>query len=822
MKQILLTLYSIGLLLPLLAFGEGSKQLTPYTTSAATTDKENTTVGYLQHDDNGNQTISFGFLKPNTWSVTGASFIEDYRMYVRLKPGETVYYGVRRRVTNANVLQNDLILTLKYGSGAGTVVQTTTLVRDQTSVNHSTLLPTIGNGKGTPQYGVIATPLEAQNGPNYGVRTNGYNALAYTNTTGVTNDFYLEFTQVGEAAMLADQKKSWYDLWDLTVVGTDRLEKPGRLFSKQWSFTAGASSNVLSKTFAFYPLIPNQLDGTTYYVKKITLAGMRPFGFRFVTNQFGSSSKYGTTFQERRKSQLEQSDYSEYLNFVNNPDPEMWPSAPDPNFSFTASTICDGAQPTIEFTSNAGVPSTFMVLIDVNGDGYKTNTADVKIENTFAAGINKLTWNGRDSYGNIVPSGTTLNYSYKSYTSPMNFPVFDAEGNASGFKSENVRPVPSTVNDLLYWDDSKLPVSKFPLATQQELNGINANTGAHLWGATADNGDGYTVNTWTYGYTYTKNETLVFTYDCSLDLEVTNTVPQITYFEGDYAFFTVTVKNNGPTAAKYVLIDYPVYEGFTFVSASPAVGTYNSSTGKWTLSVPLAVGESQVMTFKAIATTVGTWPTTAVVSSDQIDTNSANNTSTTSLKVSPLPSPMPVTMSSFNASSDTRGVKLEWLTAMELNNDYFAVERSTDGRNFTEIGRVPGKGNSQQYIRYNFLDTKAPTGVLYYRLKQVDKDATQHFSIIRSVQVLAKNTTSAKLKVYPNPAKDFVNLDLTMLAQGLYDLSVFDTYARCIMQLNHVEGGSESVLDIQSLPAGAYFIRIQGNNHEQVVQLLKQ
>ncbi|MFD2515751.1 T9SS type A sorting domain-containing protein [Pontibacter locisalis] len=695
--------------MPSLVFGEGSKQLTPHITTNGTTDKANTTVGYLQHDDNGNQTISYGFLKPNTWSYNGAEFIEDYRMYVRLKPNETVYYGVRRRITNetstnqASANQNDLILTLKYGTGVGTTVQTTTLLRDQSSVNQSKLLENIPTGQGNktaPQNGVIKTAAEVMNGPNYGGRTDGYNALSYTNTTGAMQDFYLEFTQVGEESMHPKQKKSWYDLWDLTVIDPNGKEMPGRLFSKQWSFTAGASANVLSSTFAFYPLIPNQLDGTTYYVKKITLAGMRPFGFRFVTNQYGSTSQYGTTFQERRKSQLVQSDYSEYLNFVNNPDEEMWPSAPDPKFSFSAESICEAEQPKVAFISNAGVPSNFMVQIDVNADGYKPNTADVLIEKTFEAGTNKLVWDGKDAYGNIVPSGTRLDYTYKSYTSPMNFPVFDAEGNASGFKSENVRPVPSTVNDLLYWDDSNLPSSKFPLATQRELNGVNANTGAHLWGASADDGNGYTLNTWTYGYTFTKNESLVFTYECNMGV-------------------------------------------------------------------------------------------------------------------------LPVTIASFKVKPDYEGVRLDWSTAMELNNKFFVVERSSDGKVFEEIGQIAGKGTTHSKISYSYLDSEAPAGVVYYRLKQVDTDYSFSYSNVKMVYVAAKDPR-AKAVAYPNPvSSDLLKLDLSMLPNGVYELNVHDASGRKVKQTSTVDGGKIHLLDTSRLPAGFLFLELIGTESKQTLQILK-
>lgn len=815
MKQLILFYICFTFLIVHDAIGEGAKQLTPYTSTAGVTSKDNTASGYLQHDDNSlSQKISMGFLKPSTWSFDKLPFSEDYRMLVRVKPGETLYYGVQRmKIIDANTDKSDLILTLKYGAGAGQLVQQTTLLRDQSSAYHSRLLTMVNS---EPQLGVISSVEKMHNGPNYGGRTNGYDALSYTNNTGAVQDFYLEFTQVGEATMNENAKKSWYDLWDLTVIGTDGLEKPGRLFSKHWSFNAGGPKNLLSKTFAFFPLIPNQVDGSTFYVKKITLAGMRPYGFRFVTNQFGSTSKFGTTFQERRKSQTEQSDYPEYINFVNDPDPEMWPSAADPEFSFSAEPVCDGANPKVLFKSNAGVPSNFMVQIDVNGDGYKSNTADVLIERSFEAGTNTLTWNGLDAYGSVVPSGTVLKYSYKSYTSPMNFPVFDAEGNASGFKSENVRPVPSTVNDFLYWDDSKLPQDKF----SSQLDGFNASQGAHLWGATADDGDKITINTWTYGYTFSKEESLTFTYDCSTDLEVNNTVPSKPYYVGDLITFMVTVRNNGPNSATNIVVDYPINQNYEFVGATTSVGTYNETTGKWLLNVILPVGASQAMQFDVRAIELGTKSTTAeVIVTDQHDINPDNNRASAAFTVYPNPSPLPVSFATFEARQHKNGITLAWSTLNERNNDFFALERSEDGLTFYAFGKVPGRGDSNKAINYSYLDTKIPGGIVYYRLKQVDANANYTYSSVIAVKV-ENELLSPRISLYPNPVTNIIKLDMTMLAADSYQLVMWSADGRMVKSM-YITGGTENKLEIGSLTAGLYILKIQGAALTQTLQVQK-
>ncbi|WP_425391880.1 hypothetical protein [Ekhidna sp.] len=93
--------------------------------------------------------------------------------------------------------------------------------------------------------------------------------------------------------------------------------------------------------------------------------------------------------------------------------------------------------------------------------------------------------------------------------------------------------------------------------------------------------------------------------------------------------------------------------------------------------------------------------------------------------------PLPVQLLYFNASAENH-VDLNWATATETNNDYFSIERSEDGINFNEIGRVPGMENSNKKVIYNFKDKSPSASVLYYRLKQVDFDGQyEYFNILR-------------------------------------------------------------------------------------------
>jgi hypothetical protein len=94
---------------------------------------------------------------------------------------------------------------------------------------------------------------------------------------------------------------------------------------------------------------------------------------------------------------------------------------------------------------------------------------------------------------------------------------------------------------------------------------------------------------------------------------------------------------------------------------------------------------------------------------------------------------LPVKLIAFNAVLDNKKVNCTWETASEINNNYFAIEKSTDGNHFESIGRVKGKGNTNTNTRYSFIDNNPFTGISYYRLKQTDFDNTYSYSAIKRV-----------------------------------------------------------------------------------------
>ncbi|MFI5217887.1 MAG: T9SS type A sorting domain-containing protein [Bacteroidia bacterium] len=118
-------------------------------------------------------------------------------------------------------------------------------------------------------------------------------------------------------------------------------------------------------------------------------------------------------------------------------------------------------------------------------------------------------------------------------------------------------------------------------------------------------------------------------------------------------------------------------------------------------------------------------------------------------------SPLPVTLSSFEAKAqNNKSVLLSWTTVAEVNNDYFTIERSADGKHFTELTRVDGVGNSTVLHKYSYTDNSPYSGKSFYRLMQTDFDGTCVLFKIVPVTIKANDETKSTVTVSPNPFSD--------------------------------------------------------------------
>ncbi len=164
---------------------------------------------------------------------------------------------------------------------------------------------------------------------------------------------------------------------------------------------------------------------------------------------------------------------------------------------------------------------------------------------------------------------------------------------------------------------------------------------------------------------------------------------------------------------------------------------------------------------------------------------------------------LPVTLLSFTAEKQEKGVQLTWQTTVEKDFSHFEVERSSDGRSFVNIGKVSAKGESGPAWRYGYIDHSPAAAISYYRLKMVDNDGSFGYSPVESVSFDRSRTAY----LYPNPSpQGYVKLD----ANGLKveTISVYDLSGRKVGVEVTLMQGSGYELNFSGASPGIYHIVI--------------
>jgi hypothetical protein len=172
--------------------------------------------------------------------------------------------------------------------------------------------------------------------------------------------------------------------------------------------------------------------------------------------------------------------------------------------------------------------------------------------------------------------------------------------------------------------------------------------------------------------------------------------------------------------------------------------------------------------------------------------------------LSALSSPLPIELISFEVFKSGTGVRAEWKTATEVNNDYFTLERSSDGTIFEPVETIQGGGTSSTPLFYSCLDKHPYSGISYYRLRQNDFDGRFTYSDLRTI----KTDHSITGILYPNPAKASYPVTVELPAEELVSILVMDASGKIIID-EMVNGLNESKYSFNQIDnAGIYLVRI--------------
>lgn len=165
---------------------------------------------------------------------------------------------------------------------------------------------------------------------------------------------------------------------------------------------------------------------------------------------------------------------------------------------------------------------------------------------------------------------------------------------------------------------------------------------------------------------------------------------------------------------------------------------------------------------------------------------------------------LPIVLEYFKASFSKEKIQLTWATSSEINFDYFNLEKSTDGENFSSIGKIAGHGLSHEFHEYSIVDQNPIVGKNYYRLTSVDFDGkTETFKVV------SLNYSSEKgFHISPNPS-DGMTLDfnLNYAPDREYIIAIYDNVGNVVDRLKSTN--KDQVLSYtNSLSSGVYYAKL--------------
>ncbi len=138
---------------------------------------------------------------------------------------------------------------------------------------------------------------------------------------------------------------------------------------------------------------------------------------------------------------------------------------------------------------------------------------------------------------------------------------------------------------------------------------------------------------------------------------------------------------------------------------------------------------------------------------------------------------LPIELITFTAELIADDVQIKWATANEINNEFFSIQHSTDGVNFTNIERIEGAGNSSIVNTYSTTHHEPNRGTNYYRLQQTDFDGTTTFSHIEAIKIF-----SGKLSTYPNPVLNHLSISFGDFEKGDLEFAIYNIYGKEIIR----------------------------------------
>lgn len=150
---------------------------------------------------------------------------------------------------------------------------------------------------------------------------------------------------------------------------------------------------------------------------------------------------------------------------------------------------------------------------------------------------------------------------------------------------------------------------------------------------------------------------------------------------------------------------------------------------------------------------------------------------------------------------DAHTAQLEWSVTNEAAGRQYHIQRSTDGKSFSDIAAIPA--NASQNYSYPDLLPGGLTGNIFYRL-QFDDNGTLTYSAVKEISLSAD---PQKIKIYPNPATDYINIIPASTMGNDWQIDILSANGSLIQRETYLQVRNIHLAFRNKMSAGTYFVR---------------
>jgi hypothetical protein len=174
-----------------------------------------------------------------------------------------------------------------------------------------------------------------------------------------------------------------------------------------------------------------------------------------------------------------------------------------------------------------------------------------------------------------------------------------------------------------------------------------------------------------------------------------------------------------------------------------------------------------------------------------------------------LSSPLPVELLNFDGACANSKITLKWSTASETNNDYFTLEKSTDGSSYFAIAVINGAGNSSTSLDYFYNDDNLTAGTFYYRLKQTDNNGEFKYYDAITVNSCGENSS---FNIFSDLQNNHLHIENISFVDGKYSMVLLNSVGQIIRtsELSVSKGHNSFEYDLSELGKGMYVVSVYG------------